>query len=47
MTNAIRILVGVIVLMAVAAGSLVYYAQNIPVPEQEIEKVIPNDQFPR
>lgn len=47
MNNVIRILVVLIVLVAGGLGGIFYLAQAVEPPVEVVEKVLPDDHFPR
>lgn len=47
MTNFIRIFAVLVVLALLGAAGLYIYGQGIPAPVAPVEKVLPDDQFPR
>lgn len=47
MTSAFRILVVLFVLAAAGFAGVIYLAQAVEPPVQPVEKVLPNDRFPR
>lgn len=47
MSSITRLLTFIVLLVVVLAGGLIYLGQATQTPTQTIDKVLPNDQFPR
>ncbi len=47
MVTFVKVFAVLIVLMLVGGVALFIYGQSIPAPVQSVEKVLPDDQFPR
>lgn len=42
-----RLFVAAVILLALAAGGLAYYASTLTPERHKVEKVLPDDRFPR
>lgn len=42
-----RLFVAALILLALAAGGLAYYASTLTPQQHKVEKVLPDDRFPR
>tara|TARA_R110000868_G_scaffold36635_21_gene129899 strand:+ start:1994 stop:2137 length:144 start_codon:yes stop_codon:yes gene_type:complete len=47
MNSLVRFLVIILLLLAAVGGGLIYLGQAGSAPVQSVEKVLPDDQFPR
>jgi hypothetical protein len=47
MNGAIRVLAVIAILSLAVLGGLIYLGQSVQPTTQTVEKVLPNDQFPR
>jgi uncharacterized membrane protein len=47
MSSISRLLTLLVLLVLVVAGGLIYLGQATNAPTQSVDKVLPNDQFPR
>lgn len=47
MSSITRLLTFIVLLILVVGGGLIYLGQATQAPTQTIDKVLPNDQFPR
>lgn len=41
-----RIFIGIVVLLALGAAALAYYATTLTPEQRKVEKVLPDDRFP-
>jgi hypothetical protein len=41
-----RLFIGAVVLLALGAGALAYYATTLKPEQHKVEKVLPDDRFP-
>ena len=41
-----RLFIGIVVLLALGAGALAYYATTLKPEQRKVERVLPDDRFP-